>query len=160
MDCFKGCSPERRATLISEARAQTDAIQRLEVWARADYGLLALGVILGLWRFTYSGPAWAGGVGIALAVAAGALAAVFYVGIRNAKRNVEHILCAAGIDLKTGRPIDEATGKPVAATTDTGEGAGGASTLKGHSTKGHAPSMADLAQAKEIFKILYGRKRQ
>lgn len=138
---------KKRAQLVSEARAQTDAIQRLETWARVFYGLLALGIILGLWHFTYNGPAAAGIAGIILTILSGALAAVFHVGISHAKKNVAALLRAAGIDLATGRPIDEKTGKPV-----------GGSKEKKASAKRSAAS--DFALAKQALKILYGRQPQ
>lgn len=138
---------EKRAQLVSEARAQTDAIQRLETWARLFYGLLALGVILGLWHFTYGGPFEAGVAGIVVAVLAGAISAVFHVGIAHAKKNVAALLRAAGIDLATGRPIDEKTGKPIGATRE-----------KKAPAKRSAAS--DFAQAKQALKILYGRQPQ
>lgn len=138
---------EKRARLVSEARAQTDAIQRLETWARIFYGLLALGVILGLWHFTYGGPFAAGVAGIVVAVIAGAISAVFHVGISRAKTNVAALLRAAGIDLATGRPIDEKTGKPIGAA-------------KEQKAPAKRSAASDFAQAKQALKILYGRQPQ
>lgn len=138
---------QKRAQLVSEARAQTDAIQRLETWARLFYGLLALGIILGLWHFAYSGPAEAGMAGVILAILAGALAAVFHVGISHAKKNVAALLRAAGIDLATGRPIDEKTGKPIGAA-------------KEQKAPAKRSAASDFAQAKQALKILYGRQPQ
>ena len=40
-----------RADLVREAKLQTDAIQRLNVWLRIGYSLLALGFIVGYWGF-------------------------------------------------------------------------------------------------------------
>lgn len=138
---------QKRAQLVSEAKAQTDAIQRLETWARLFYGLLALGIILGLWHFTYGGPDEAGIVGIILAILSGALAAVFHVGISRAKKNVAAILRAAGIDLATGRSIDEKTGKPIGAA-------------KEQKAPAKRSAASDFAQAKQALKILYGRQPQ
>ena len=49
-----------RDDLIREARLQTDAIQRLNVWLRIGYSLVAAGFIVGYWGF-YGG----GGTGCA-----------------------------------------------------------------------------------------------
>ena len=40
-----------RDDLVKEAKLQTDAIQRLNVWLRIGYSLVALGFILGYWGF-------------------------------------------------------------------------------------------------------------
>ena len=82
-----------------------------------------------------------------VAVLAGAISAVFHVGIAHAKKNVAALLRAAGIDLATGRPIDEKTGKPIGATRE-----------KKAPAKRSAAS--DFAQAKQALKILYGRQPQ
>ena len=41
--------------LVNEARAQTLAIQRLQLWLRLAYSVLALAVLLGYWGFAENG---------------------------------------------------------------------------------------------------------
>lgn len=38
-----------RDDLIREAKMQTDAIQRLNVWLRLGYSLVAIGFLMGMW---------------------------------------------------------------------------------------------------------------
>lgn len=129
--------------LEKEAKRDKELMPKFEVAKR----LLALGIILGLWHFTYGGPDEAGIVGIILAILSGALAAVFHVGISRAKKNVAAILRAAGIDLAIGRPIDEKTGKPIGAA-------------KEQKAPAKRSAASDFAQAKQALKILYGRQPQ
>ena len=55
-----------RDDLIREAKLQTDAIQRLNVWLRIGYSLLAVGFILGYWGFYGGGGAAFGALGVVL----------------------------------------------------------------------------------------------
>lgn len=87
-----------RESLVREAKLQTDAIQRLEVWKRLAYSLLAVGFLLGYWGFENGGPAWSGPVGIAVAAVSAIASFVLWLGTGNAKRNVRRILEAAGVD--------------------------------------------------------------
>ena len=72
--------------LIREAKLQTDAIQRLNVWLRLGYSLVAIGFLLGMWGYQ-GGPGW--GVSI-----------ILKIGTSNAKKNVERILEAAGVNVE------------------------------------------------------------
>ena len=88
-----------RDDLIREAKLQTDAIQRLNVWLRIGYSLLAVGFILGYWGFYGGGGTAFGVLGVVLLVVGALVSAVLKVGTTNAKRNVRNILAAAGVDL-------------------------------------------------------------
>lgn len=88
-----------RDDLIREAKLQTDAIQRLNVWLRIDYSLLAVGFILGYWGFYGGGGAAFGALGVVLLVIGAILSVVLKVGTTNAKKNVRNILAAAGVNL-------------------------------------------------------------
>ena len=44
-----------REDLVREAKLQTDAIQRLNVWLRLGYSLVAAGFIVGYWGFCGGG---------------------------------------------------------------------------------------------------------
>lgn len=52
--------------LVAEARAQTLAIQRLQLWLRLAYSVLALAVLLGYWGFVEGGGLVAGVCGSVL----------------------------------------------------------------------------------------------
>lgn len=85
--------------LIAEAKLQTEAIQRLSIWLRLGYSLVAVGFILGLWGMQNDVlPGIIGGV-VCLVVGA-PLAIVLRVGTGRARKNVERILEAAGVDLE------------------------------------------------------------
>ena len=88
-----------RDDLIREARLQTDAIQRLNVWLRIGYSLVALGFILGYWGFYGGGGTGFGIAGVVLLLVGALVSVVLRVGTTNAKRNVRNILAAAGVDL-------------------------------------------------------------
>ena len=68
-----------RDDLIREARLQTDAIQRLNVWLRIGYSLVAAGFIVGYWGFYGGGGTGFGVLGVALLVV-GALVSVVLKG--------------------------------------------------------------------------------
>ena len=88
-----------RAELVCEAKLQTDAIQRLNIWLRLGYSLVALGFILGLWGYQQDQvPAIVCGV-VCLAIGV-PVAAILKVGTTRAHRNVEKILVAAGVDVE------------------------------------------------------------
>lgn len=89
-----------RDDLIKEARLQTEAIQRLSVFLRLGYSLLAVGAILAYWGLYSGGGVVACVVGVVLALAGAVSSLVLKVGITNAKRNVSAILSAAGVDLE------------------------------------------------------------
>lgn len=88
-----------REDLVREAKLQTDAIQRLNVWLRIGYSLVALGFILGYWGFYGGGGTGFGVLGVVLLVLGAIVSVVLKVGTTNAKRNVRNILAAAGVDL-------------------------------------------------------------
>ena len=88
-----------RDDLVKEAKLQTDAIQRLNVWLRIGYSLLALGFILGYWGFYGGGGTGFGIAGVVLLLVGALVSVVLKVGTTNAKRNVRSILAAAGVDL-------------------------------------------------------------
>ena len=88
-----------RAELVREAKLQTDAIQRLNVWLRLGYSLVALGFILGMWGYQQGQtPAIVGGV-VCLVIGV-PVAIILKVGTTRAHRNVENILAAAGVDVE------------------------------------------------------------
>lgn len=108
-----------RAELVREAQAQTRAIQRLSVWLRAGYSLVAIGFILGLWGYQQgSTPAIVGGV--ACLVIGVPVAAVLKVGTTRARKNVERILVAAGVDVEElkKRPLGQDEGRGSAEGSD------------------------------------------
>lgn len=88
-----------RDDLVKEAKLQTDAIQRLNVWLRIGYSLVALGFILGYWGFYGGGGTGFGIAGVVLLLVGALVSVVLKVGTTNAKRNVRNILAAAGVDL-------------------------------------------------------------
>lgn len=88
-----------RDDLVKEAKLQTDAIQRLNVWLRIGYSLVALGFILGYWGFYGGGGTCFGIAGVVLLLVGALVSVVLKVGTTNAKRNVRNILAAAGVDL-------------------------------------------------------------
>ena len=86
---------------VREAKLQTDAIQRLNVWLRIGYSLLALGFIVGYWGFYGGGGTAFGVLGAVLLVVGAVVSVILKVGTTNAKKNVEGLLAQAGVDLKT-----------------------------------------------------------
>lgn len=114
-----------RDDLIREARLQTDAIQRLNVWLRIGYSLVAAGFIVGYWGFYGGGGTGFGVLGVALLVVGALVSVVLKVGTTNAKKNVRNILAAAGVDL------DEWA-------RDHGRGKGGEKNAKGEKNSGKA----------------------
>lgn len=88
-----------RDDLIREARLQTDAIQRLNVWLRLGYSLVAAGFIVGYWGFYGGGGTGFGALGVVLLVAGAVMSVVLKVGTTNAKKNVQALMAAAGVDI-------------------------------------------------------------
>ena len=88
-----------REDLVREAKLQTDAIQRLNVWLRIGYSLVAAGFILGYWGFYGGGGTGFGVLGVVLLVLGALVSVVLKVGTTNAKKNVRNILAAAGVNL-------------------------------------------------------------
>lgn len=89
----------KREDLIREAKLQTDAIQRLSVWLRLGYSLVAVGFIVGWWGFYGDGGAGFGVLGVALLAIGAVVSVILKVGTTNARKNVRAILAAAGVDL-------------------------------------------------------------
>ena len=89
-------SPE---DFVREAKLQTDAIQRLNVWLRIGYSLLAAGFIVGYWGFYGGGGVAFGILGVVLLLVGAVVAVVLKVGTTNAKKNVRALLAQAGVDL-------------------------------------------------------------
>ena len=78
--------------LVNEARAQTLAIQRLQVWLRLAYAVLAVAVLLGYWGFFENGGLVAGVVGAVLGVVVLFVIIVLRTGISHGRQNVNAML--------------------------------------------------------------------
>lgn len=78
--------------LVEEARAQTLALQRLQVWLRLAYAMLAASFLLGYWGFAEGGGTVAGVVGAVLCVLTFAVVAVLRIGISHGRDNVNAML--------------------------------------------------------------------
>lgn len=99
-----------RDDLIREARLQTDAIQRLNVWLRLGYSLVAAGFIVGYWGFYGGGGTGFGVLGVVLLAVGAVVSVVLKVGTTNAKKNVQALMAAAGVDI-TKKGSSETVGK-------------------------------------------------
>lgn len=83
--------------LVAEARAQTLALQRLQIWLRLAYAVLAMGVLMGYWGL-YEGRSRAVGViGAVLGVATFGFVMVLRRGIAHGRRNVNAMLDALSV---------------------------------------------------------------
>ena len=91
--------PLSKEELVAEARRETDAIQRLAVWQRLGYSLLAAGFLLGYWGFYGGGGTAVGVVGVVTLVVGAPVSLVLRIGIGHAKTKVRVVLAAAGVDL-------------------------------------------------------------
>ena len=80
--------------LVNEARAQTLALQRLQVWLRLAYAAIAAAVLLGYWGFVEGGGIVAGVIAIVLGVISLGVTIVLRVGIDHGRRNVNAMLDA------------------------------------------------------------------
>lgn len=89
-----------RDDFIREARLQTDAIQRLNVWLRLGYSLVAVGFLLGYGGFYGGFGAGWGIVGVVALVLGALMSVVLKVGTTNAKKNVEALMGEAGVNLE------------------------------------------------------------
>lgn len=78
--------------LVAEARAQTLAIQRLQLWLRLAYSALALGALLGYWGFAEHGGTVAGVCGVIVGVLALVCVLVLRTGIAHGRSNVNAML--------------------------------------------------------------------
>lgn len=105
-----------RGDIIKEAKLQTDAVQRLGVWLRLAYSLVAIGFIVGIWASQAGSTA--GIVGSVICLVVGAPCAVLLkLGTTRARRNIKAMLAAAGVDLEdferrsaAGKEADAADG--------------------------------------------------
>ena len=84
-----------RSDALREAQLQTIAIQRLTVWLRLAYSLVAVGFLLGYGGFFGGYGTGLGVAGVILLVIGAAASIVLKVGTTNAKKNVEKILAEA-----------------------------------------------------------------
>ncbi len=78
--------------LVNEARAQTLALQKLQVWLRLAYAALALAALLGYWGFAENGGLAPGIVGIVLGVISLGVVIVLRIGIDHGRKNVNAML--------------------------------------------------------------------
>lgn len=78
--------------LVAEARAQTLALQRLQIWLRLGYAALAMAVLLAYWGFAENGGLVAGIAGCVLGVLAFAVVMVLRIGIDHGRKNVNAML--------------------------------------------------------------------
>lgn len=84
-----------KKTLLLEAQQQKDALKRLQGWLRNATLLSSCAAVLAWWGLSGGGLRLACGVaGIVLAAVSVACAALIGLGIRNGRRNVDHILKA------------------------------------------------------------------
>ena len=83
---------ETNDPLVAEARAQTLALQRLQLWLRLAYSVLALGVLLGYWGFAKDGGLVPGVIGCVIGALALACVFVLRTGISHGRRNVNAML--------------------------------------------------------------------
>lgn len=87
--------------LVAEARSQTLAIQRLEVWLRLAYSALAAAVLLAYWGIGEGGGVACGVAGVLLALVSFAAVIVLRTGIARARRNVNAML--AELEHRSGK---------------------------------------------------------
>lgn len=80
--------------LVAEARAQTLEIQRLEVWLRLAYSVLALAALLGYWGFAEGGGLAPGVAGVVVGILAFACVVILRTGIAHGRANVNAMLDA------------------------------------------------------------------
>lgn len=78
--------------LVAEARAQTLAIQRLQIWLRLAYSVLALAVLAGYWGFVEDGGTVAGILGALVGTVALVIVMVLRTGIAHGRENVQAML--------------------------------------------------------------------
>ncbi len=78
--------------VIAEARAQTLALQKLQLWLRLVYSALALAVLLAYWGFNEGGGLVAGVCGAVVGVLALACVLVLRTGIAHGRQNVNAML--------------------------------------------------------------------
>lgn len=78
--------------LVDEARAQTLAIQRLTIWLRLAYSVLAMAALLGYWAFSEGGGLVPKVLGVALGVVSLVVVMVLRTGIAHGRENVKAML--------------------------------------------------------------------
>lgn len=92
LDLYRRKWTETDDPLVKEARAQTLAIQRLQVWLRLAYALLAIAVLISYWGFAEADNIVVGVIGVILAVLIFAVVIVLRVGIDHGRKNVNAML--------------------------------------------------------------------
>ena len=117
--------------LVDEARAQTLAIQRLQVWLRLGYAVLAVAVLLAYWGFGDDAgdhaaalAVVAGVIGVALGVLTLAVVIVLRVGITHGRQNVNAML----EDIQSSVSSSKGSGTPDASNASNASGAASAAT--------------------------------
>ncbi len=78
--------------LVDEARQQTLALQRLQVWLRLAYAGISIGVLVAYWGFSESGGVVFGVIGVIMAIISFAIAMVLRTGIDHGRKNVNAML--------------------------------------------------------------------
>lgn len=78
--------------LVVEARAQTLALQKLQLWLRLAYSVLALSVLLAAWGVSEGGGTAATIAGAVLSLLALACVLVLRTGIDHGRKNVNAML--------------------------------------------------------------------
>jgi len=94
-----------RKALLQEAMQQKQALKQLSHWMRNAMLLSSCAVVIAWWGLSGAGLRFVCGIaGVILAIASAGCAAVIGLGIRNGRRNVEHILTAAENKTRKGNP--------------------------------------------------------
>ena len=78
--------------LVAEARAQTLALQKLQLWLRLAYSALALAVLLAVWGIGEGGGTVAAVCGVLLSLVALGCVLVLRTGIDHGRKNVNAML--------------------------------------------------------------------
>lgn len=78
--------------LVAEARAQTLAINRLQIWLRLGYSFLAVAVLLCYWGFTEPIKIVPAVIGVILGLVSLLAVFVLRTGIANGRKNVNAML--------------------------------------------------------------------
>ena len=104
-----------REDLVREAKLQTDAIQRLDVWLRLGYSLVAVGFIVGYWGFYGGGGTGFGVLGVILLVVGAVMSVVLKGGHDQRQEERPRDPRRRGVDL-------DARGKKSARAEKNGQG--------------------------------------
>ncbi len=94
-----------RKTLLQEAMQQKKALKQLSHWMRNAMLISSCAVAIAWWGLSGAGLRFVCGIiGVVLAIAGAGCAALIGLGIRNGRRNVEHILMAVEHKTRKGNP--------------------------------------------------------